>query len=402
MSAHSEKIGGSNAARVINCPGSWGLAQKLPKGPPSDYADEGTMLHNAMADILSRNVKEPHQVIGMRLGKHELTADLYDEMIEPALDVFENHIMLTDFDVEQTVSIPGLDGEFGTADVIGHNAEFTAVVDWKFGRGVYVSPKGNAQLRYYGVGARSIHSKWFKPGKPVRLYIIQPPYMIEGANDLEYLYDEIDIDELERFHAQLRRTTKTMQKKDAKFAAGDWCRFCPASAACPILTAKAADALENDGPLPPDELGRWLKEDAPLIEKLLADRRQVAHTQLEAGHAVPGQKLVAKRATRKFLDEGEAELELRRVAGLRSNDLKVSMLYNTTFKSVKQVEDAIKKAAPAKTAKKIRDRLIAILEPLYENRSSGTTLASDDDPRPAVMSGGAALKALADKLKVST
>ncbi len=49
---HSSIVGGSTAKRVINCPGSVALVAKMPPKPSSKYADEGTLLHNVIAEIV--------------------------------------------------------------------------------------------------------------------------------------------------------------------------------------------------------------------------------------------------------------------------------------------------------------------------------------------------------------
>ena len=59
---HSNIVGGSTAKRVINCPGSVRLVQKMPPQPSSKYADQGTLLHNAMDAILSSRA----DVLGMK------------------------------------------------------------------------------------------------------------------------------------------------------------------------------------------------------------------------------------------------------------------------------------------------------------------------------------------------
>ena len=58
-SEHSSFIGGSNCARRVNCPASYQMEQKLPvsaKDESSDYADEGSALHAAMAYILNEDL----------------------------------------------------------------------------------------------------------------------------------------------------------------------------------------------------------------------------------------------------------------------------------------------------------------------------------------------------------
>lgn len=331
MAEHSQMIGGSTAKRVINCPGSWNLAKTVPALPSSTYADEGTMLHTAMAMILDGEVDTPDGVIGLRHGDHRLTPALFDEMIEPALEALAE-IGLTKLNAESTVEIPGLPGEFGTADVTGCNQAFSAIVDFKFGRGVYVPVEENEQLMYYAVGARAKFPELFGK-KPIRLYIIQPAFR---ANELPYY--EITHKDLDAFLLVLKKTTRVMKKKSAPFRMGEWCRWCPADPVCPLKLQISMEALKKDGPLKPAELGRWLKEDAPRLEELIASRRKLAYQQLEAGHPVPGMKLVTGRqGDRKWADEEDVEKRLR---GMR---LRVMDFMNMKLKSPTQIEGVLKK-----------------------------------------------------------
>jgi hypothetical protein len=51
---HSNIVGGSTAKRVISCPGSVALVQKMPPKPSSEHADRGTMLHDVISEILGK------------------------------------------------------------------------------------------------------------------------------------------------------------------------------------------------------------------------------------------------------------------------------------------------------------------------------------------------------------
>ena len=82
--AHSSIVGGSTASRVINCPGSVALVAKMPPKPSSKYADEGTLLHDVMSDLLSSD-KKPTDFLGRKYNDITLTQDLIDEKVMPAL-----------------------------------------------------------------------------------------------------------------------------------------------------------------------------------------------------------------------------------------------------------------------------------------------------------------------------
>lgn len=55
VTAHSNVVGGSTAKRVMNCPGSVALCDTMPPKPSSKYADEGTLLHNIISEVLETN-----------------------------------------------------------------------------------------------------------------------------------------------------------------------------------------------------------------------------------------------------------------------------------------------------------------------------------------------------------
>ena len=64
---HSNIVGGSTAKRVMNCPGSVALVQKMPPQPSNKYADEGTLLHNVIAEIVMTD-KHPEEFLHTKLS----------------------------------------------------------------------------------------------------------------------------------------------------------------------------------------------------------------------------------------------------------------------------------------------------------------------------------------------
>ena len=60
---HSSIVGGSTASRVINCPGSVALVAKMPPRASSEYADRGTLLHDAISLILDEKETTPIIVV---------------------------------------------------------------------------------------------------------------------------------------------------------------------------------------------------------------------------------------------------------------------------------------------------------------------------------------------------
>ena len=169
---------------------------------------------------------------------------------------------------------------------------------------------------------------------------------------------------------------KEAQRPDARLATGDHCRWCAAKPICPQMNGAVDRALKQQLiNLDVDTLGRAL-QNADLLEEWIKDLRALAFGMLEKNVAVPGYKIVQKQARRKWTDEQEAR------KALLSLGLNESVVVETSIMSPAQAEKALKK------------RFSELPEDLIKSESSGTTLAPEDDPRPAVQSFIGLTKAL--------
>ena len=115
MANHSKVVGGSTAKRVIGCPGSVALCATMPPKPSSKYADEGTLLHDAIAQVLDKNVK-PESLIGMTYQDQVLTQDLIDNKLHIALNLLTE--VDPNFEMEYAVETEVGFGDF-LPDVFG-------------------------------------------------------------------------------------------------------------------------------------------------------------------------------------------------------------------------------------------------------------------------------------------
>jgi hypothetical protein len=151
---------------------------------------------------------------------------------------------------------------------------------------------------------------------------------------------------------------------------GDHCRWCAAKPICPLLTGAVDRALKTSlQNIDAARLGEML-EQAPLIEEYLASVRALAQQMLENGEPVPGFKLVQKRATRQWINADEAKAALSRL-GLDETELTETKL-----------------VSPAQAEKALKKRKIELPDDLVVAVSTGTTLAPEKDPRPAVLNIG--------------
>ena len=373
---HSNIVGGSTAKRVINCPGSVALVQKMPPKPSSKYADEGTLLHDTIADHLG-TLKPLAEFLGRKHEDQVLTQELIDEKLVPALaaldEIDPKQEMM--YEVETRVGFGDLlPGVFGSTDFVGRLGDKAVVLDWKFGSGVAVTADENEQLMFYAAAAmRTTALQWaFEGATEIECVIVQPPMLRRWTTTPE---------RIAQFERQLVQAVKAAELPGAELKAGEHCRWCAAKPVCPQMTGAVDRALQVQlKEIDVDTLGRYLKN-ADLLEDWIKDLRGLALQLLEKDLPVPGYKLVQKQARRKWTDESAAK------QALLGMGLKESVVVETSVMSPAQAEKALKK------------RFSDLPEGLVKSESSGTTLASEDDPRPAVLQIGQQLSAALSKLQ---
>jgi hypothetical protein len=376
MMQHSNIVGGSTAKRVINCPGSVALVQKMPPKPSSKYADEGTLLHNVMAELIMSE-EPPEYYIGTRYEDQILTFELVEEKILPALralDVIDpEHKM--EIEAETRVGFGDLlPGVFGSTDLIGRLGNRAIVLDWKFGDGVMVEVEENPQLMFYAAAAmRTKEAQWaFEGVTEIECVIVQPPEVRRWVTTPE---------RIAKFELELVQAVKQAEKPDAKLTVGDHCRWCAAKPICPKMTGAVDRALKVQlDNLDAPKISAYLKN-ADMLEDWIKDLRALALQMLESGAKLPEYKLVAKRAIRSWSDEEKAKVALFAYGLTESEVMETSVV------------------SPAKAEKALKKRKIGLPEDLVVAISSGNTLASVDDPRPEVMLLGKQLSAALSKIQ---
>jgi len=370
---HSNIVGGSTAKRVINCPGSVKLVQQMPPKPSSEHADRGTLLHDVIAELLEFD-KPPQQCIGAQYNDQVLTQELLDEKIIPALaalDVVDPDKAM-EYMVETRVGFGDyLPGVFGSTDLLGRLGNRAIVLDWKFGDGVMVNAQDNDQLLFYAAAAmRTDACKWvFEGADEIELIIVQPPEIRRWVTDKARVVS---------FEQELAKAVRRAQQDDAPIKTGEHCRWCAAKPICPQMNGAIDRAIHQQiVNLNKDQLGEYLAK-ADMMEDWIKDLRALAFQVLESGAEVPGYKLVAKRGTRQWVEEAAIE------AWVDANNIKDA--YETKIKSPAQMEKVLKKHG-----KELPNDLVTTV-------SSGSTLAPESDPRPAVLQIGKQLTAALSKL----
>jgi len=373
---HSNIVGGSTAKRVINCPGSVALVQKMPPRPSNKYADEGTLLHNVMAELIMGD-EAPEHYLESRYEDQVLTQELIDAKIKPALEALDaiDPARVMEIEAETRVGFGDLlPGVFGSTDLIGRLGNRAVVLDWKFGDGVMVEVEENPQLMFYAAAAmRTPEAQWaFEGVDEIECVIVQPPEVRRWVTTPV---------RIARFEQELVNAVKQAEKPNAKLAVGDHCRWCAAKPICPKMTGAVDRALKVQiESLDAPQISTYLKN-ADMLEEWIKDLRALALQMLESGAKLPEYKLVAKRAIRSWSDEEKAKVALFSLGLAESEVMESSVV------------------SPAKAEKALKKRKIGLPDDLVVAISSGNTLASTDDPRPEVMLLGKQLSAALSKLQ---
>jgi hypothetical protein len=382
MSAHSNIVGGSTAKRVMNCPGSVALVQKMPPQPSSSYADTGTLLHNMIALVLEFYEK-PEDLLGSTYRGITLCQEHLDNKIYPALaaldEVDPNREM--EYEVEARVEFgTALPDVFGSCDLVGRIGARAIVLDWKFGDGVVVEADENPQLMFYAAcSMRTERTKWaFEGATEVECIIVQPPYIRRWLTTFA---------RIEQFAKDLVVAVRIALSPNAPLALGDHCKWCtagrPALEAakpiCPLMAGQLERAASTTiKALDAQGIAEYLAK-ADLLEDWIKDLRALAFQMAESGQGLPGYKLVAKRSTRQWVNEDDAKTAL--LQSLSESEVMEASLIS-----------------PAQAEKKLKKLKLALPEGSVVALSSGNTLVPESDPRPAVLLIGQQLTAALSKL----
>jgi hypothetical protein len=327
-------------------------------------------------DLILTTNQTPESFAGMEYKDIKLTQELIESKVYPALQLLDevDPKKEMEYATETRVGFGDyLPDVFGSTDLLGRIGSRAIVLDWKFGDGVTVTAEENQQLMFYAAAAmRTKESQWvFEGATEIECIIVQPPEIRRWVTTPE---------RIKAFENELKMAVQIAQKPNAPLQHGEHCRWCAAKPVCPKMTGAVDRALMlKIEELDADQIGGYLKN-ADILEQWITDLRALAHQVLDAGKPVPGWKLVAKRATRQWVDE---ELAAKALA----QDMSQDELYTKKLLSPAQAEKILKKAKKELPA----SHVVAI--------SSGSTLAPVDDPRPAVLQIGQQLTAALSKLQ---
>jgi hypothetical protein len=391
-------FGGSVATRVLRCPASVGLIEKVPAHlrKTSSYATRGTGLHAAIALLLDDNAPSVDSLLG-KINNYTITDDDIDLALRPVLTYV---IALLDtpgaeFFLERRVTFPGIANTFGTCDLIVRIGTAMHVVDFKFGAGVPVRafyPDGdedviNAQLLFYAAAARYSHPGFFGGIDEIVLTILQPQSIEPDAEMVSTV--TVRHAELDRFIAIYCVVCEEALSDTPRLARGDWCRFCAARPICPAHTAPLLDLAQLVVPTaaraPSKEAYLQLLADGLSLVDAIKDLRTALHDQakaaLENGDSVPGYALTAGRAERHWHDEIAATETLLHLGFARDD------IVAETMRSPKQLE------------LRAKARGLKVPQELIASHRSGTSLVRSEKARTPVPGRGEIARSFAEALE---
>jgi hypothetical protein len=393
--AHSS-VGGSSAPRVLRCPASVRLIERVPPHlrRTSSYAERGTALHTAIA-LLAEGERSLADIVGETIDSYVITHDDVENALRPACAHVDALLDAPGaaFYLEQRVEFPGIAGAFGTADLIVRIGNTIHVIDFKFGSGVRVLalyPDGdddiiiiiNAQLLFYAAAARHSFPEFFAGVETLALTILQPTSIELDAEMASTVM--VSNAELDEFIARYRAACAEALSPAPRLERGAHCRFCPARPICPEHTKPLLDLAQFTMPAPatPDYLallaaGLELVDAVKEIGKALHDQAKRA---LDAGDVVPGFALTAGRAVRSWHDEAAAS------AALIGQGFDHTDIFEEAMRSPKQIEIRAKA------------RGLKVPNDIIVSRSSGVSLVRAENARAPVLGRGEIVRSFSEAL----
>lgn len=405
MSASHSSLSPSSAERWTNCPGSVALSATVPKPPSSPYASEGTNAHTLAEELVTGKITESklRARIGSKITSWDgFTNKITEEMVDGAvayndlvkeelgkLSKSRGSIDVQSF-AEAKVIAKSVDPEVrGTADWIGFKkGNRLVVLDYKFGKGVIVNPKGNKQMGIYALGAMDTIAG--EAYDEIDLIIHQPRASHKDGTIRRWTATK---DWFVEFREELKKAVAATRRKNAPLAAGKWCKFCPAAGVCPEISSEIQRQVEADFtviPAPVSGKSTGLADPRAMSPERIAAAlswedgvgswfvalHQRARELRNAGLHVPGYKLVESRTHRQWSKDEDGVVE----------DLELyldkAVLFDApNLKSVSQVEKLL---GAGKAGKGVLESLGLVTKP-----EGDLIIVPLDDPRPEAKSSAA-------------
>lgn len=365
-------LGPSSAKRWMTCPPSARLGESEPE-KTSTYAEEGTEAHELGELILSgQSVKDFKASAKYYCGEMQEAVEVYVDFVTDAFNEAKskdkNAILMLEQELDFSTYVP--EG-FGTGDAVIVYDDTIHVIDYKHGKGVPVSVKGNPQLRLYGLGAYLSFSMLYDIDHVI-MSVVQP--RISNIDSDQMTSEAL----VEWAKNDVKPRADLAFKGEGEFCAGEHCRFCPVANTCRARAQENMELAKLDFKDPPllddaevaevlsrvDELVKWAKS-----VKDFAQEQAEKHDK-----KWPGWKLVEGTSRRKYTDE-EAIADV-----LKSKRFRVSDIYKP--QTLIGITDMQKLVGKAKMTELIGDFIV--------KPPGKPTLVPETDKRPEINSSDSA------------
>ena len=296
-------LGASSAERWMSCPGSVTLIKvaNLVEGDEPEYRKKGTTAHALAARCLIEGC-DAWEMFGQVVEGMEITGEIIS-----AVQTYLDHVrplMVPHAKVyiEERLSANAHAKMFGTVDFAAVTDSLLVIRDYKDGAGVVVEPENNPQFMYYAylvllkhdgvrrVSLGVIQPNAYHPDGPVRVWKTTAEHIHEWVNNT---------------------LLPAMHRAEASndLAPGDWCRFCPAKLACPVLSGLFGAAIHADPKKSVDLSDAALAASYRLVGQVKSYCKALDEEvmrRMTAGHVIAGQKLVCKKGNRVWKDDAKA------------------------------------------------------------------------------------------------
>ncbi len=359
----------------------------------SEYAEEGTAMHEVGAECLETGVDASTLVGQVFNGRFALTTEdaetLQTGYINPVRSL-GGQLM-----VEQRLSISHITGEedaYGTSDTVILLGDEIIIADLKFGMGVKVDAQDNKQLAMYALAALEEFSI-LGDFKTVRMMIFQPRLYhtsewVITVEELLAIGEQLKLDAAKatRLINFARAGVGLQATHSGAFTPSeDNCRWCKVSGNCGpqedfILATLGADfdnleasvstAIESVKHTDESRLA-VLMPSLGLIESWCKAVMARGESIIHGGGRIVGYKLVqGKRGNRAWTDKDEAE------KAMKSMRLKLDEMYTMSVIGPVPAETLLAKKSPRKWKK---------LSALITQKDGQPTVVAESDKRPAIV-----------------
>jgi len=378
MTAHA-KLSASGSAKWLVCTPSANLESTLPD-EGSDFASEGTFAHAVFEQAILMMLSRPTIPLPKDLLHHD-TAELREyvaeavnvawDRINDAYNRCKDPIILVEQRLDFSMWVP--EG-FGTGDLVIITDGLVEVMDLKYGKGIYVDPRENSQLRLYGLGAYYELCHLYDITS-VRMTVLQPRLS-------NFRSEELSMEDLLEWGQQyVMPRAKMAWVGGGEFVPGDHCKdgFCRARFTCPARAeaALAVAKAEFSSPVrvgPPavetlsmDRIAALLPQADMVIDWFKDLQAHALKQAVEHGVAVPGFKLVEGRSNRKYVDQDAV------AAKLKDSGIPEEIMFERSLLGITAMESAIGKK-----------KFTELLGDLVAKPAGKPTLVPEGDKRPAL------------------